>query len=229
MLPDSKVVDAPPHKVSIDQTVAMAGDFEFLVLFTSTPGFDVDVKIAERMQDTNPKLKIAFVGPPVTVEPEKVLRASSGHRFRGAARVRPPGRRISPTASRSPNSPGVSYRTNGGFVHNPDGPAIENLDAAALGDQGLQARSRHHPLQRPVPAAPVPGVLHLARAARRCAPSACGRRRIRATAGGRRSAGDVANEVRYALGDLPRPARDLLRRRHLQLPEGAHPRAVQGN
>ena len=64
MLPDSKVVDAPPHKISIEQTVAMASDFELLVLFTSTPGFHVDVKIAEMMKDVNPKLKVAFVGPP---------------------------------------------------------------------------------------------------------------------------------------------------------------------
>jgi hypothetical protein len=35
-----------------------------------TPGFHVDVKMAE-MKDGNPKLKVAFVGPPVTVEPEK--------------------------------------------------------------------------------------------------------------------------------------------------------------
>jgi hypothetical protein len=77
MLPDSKVVDAPPHKVSIEQTVAMANDFELLVLFTSTPGFHVDVKIAGMMKDSNPKLKVAFVGPPVTVEPEKALAESA--------------------------------------------------------------------------------------------------------------------------------------------------------
>jgi hypothetical protein len=71
MLPDSKVVDAPPHKISIEQTVEMAKDFELLVLFTSTPGFHVDVKMAEMMKDVNPKLKVAFVGPPVTTEPEK--------------------------------------------------------------------------------------------------------------------------------------------------------------
>src|ERR1035438_3816639 len=59
-----------------EQTVAMANDFELLVLFTSTPGFHVDVKMAEMMKDTNPKLKVAFVGPPVTVEPEKSLRTS---------------------------------------------------------------------------------------------------------------------------------------------------------
>src|SRR5256885_11765446 len=57
LIPDSKVLDAPPHKVSIDQTAAMASDYELLVLFTSTPGFNVDVKIAGMMKDKNPKLK----------------------------------------------------------------------------------------------------------------------------------------------------------------------------
>jgi len=47
LIPDSKVLDAPPHKVGIQETVAMASDFELLVLFTSTPGFHVDVRIAE--------------------------------------------------------------------------------------------------------------------------------------------------------------------------------------
>src|SRR5213592_385294 len=73
MLPDSRVVDAPPHKISIEQTVEMGKEFELLVLFTSTPGFHVDVKIARMMKDANPKLQVTFVGPPVTTEPEKVL------------------------------------------------------------------------------------------------------------------------------------------------------------
>ena len=100
MLPDSKVVDAPPHKISIEQTVEMGKDFELLVLYTSTPGFHVDVKMAEMMKDVNPKLKVAFVGPPVTVEPEKTLLQNQGHRLRRAPRVRSPDRRISPRASR---------------------------------------------------------------------------------------------------------------------------------
>ncbi len=74
MLPDSKVVDAPPHKVSVSQTVEMAKDFELLVLFTSSRGCRVDLEIAEMMKDTNPKLKVVFVGPPVTVDPERALR-----------------------------------------------------------------------------------------------------------------------------------------------------------
>ena len=127
MLPDSKVLDAPPHKVSIEQTVAMASDFELLVLFTSTPGFTVDVKIAEMMKDTNPKLKVAFVGPPVTVEPEKSLLASKAIDF---IVKREFDHQIANYAKGTPLSelPGVSYWKDGKIVHNPEGGVIENLD-----------------------------------------------------------------------------------------------------
>jgi len=126
MLPDSKVVDAPPHKISIEQTVAMAPDFELLVLFTSTPGFKVDVRIAEMMKDVNPKLKVCFVGPPVTIDPEKTLRSKAidfvvrrefDHQIVRYAQGTP-----------LAELPGVSYRENGHFHHNPEGGVIENLD-----------------------------------------------------------------------------------------------------
>ncbi len=127
MLPDSKVVDAGPHKVSIEQTVAMASDFELLVLFTSTPGFNVDAKIAEMMKDINPKLKVAFVGPPVTIEPEKSLRASSAIDFVVKREFDYP---IAEFASGKPleEIPSVVFRKNGGFQNNVEAPPIENLD-----------------------------------------------------------------------------------------------------
>ena len=127
MLPDSKVLDAPPHGVSIEQTVALAKDFELLVLFTSTPGFHVDVKIAEMMKDVNPKMKVCFVGPPVTVEPEKTLRASKAIDFIVRREF---DHQIVDFANGKPLAelPGVSYRTSTGFMHNPEGGYIENLD-----------------------------------------------------------------------------------------------------
>jgi hopanoid biosynthesis associated radical SAM protein HpnJ len=127
MIPDSKVLDAPPHKVSIDQTVAMASDYELLVLFTSTPGFNVDVKIAEMMKDNNPKLKVAFVGPPVTTEPEKSLRASSAidfvvkREFDYAIRDFAMGKPLE-------EIPSVAFLKNGSLQNNPEAPVIENLD-----------------------------------------------------------------------------------------------------
>ena len=128
MLEDSKVLDAPPHGVSIQESVATARDFELLILFTSSPGFHVDVKIAEMMKDVNSKLKVAFVGPPVTIEPDKVLNSSKAIDF---IIRREFDYQIADYAKGKPLSelPGASYRHNGTNVHNPEAPYIENLDA----------------------------------------------------------------------------------------------------
>src|SRR5579859_7102959 len=127
MLPDSKVIDAPPHKISIEQTVAMAKDFELLVLFTSTPGFDVDVRISEMMKSSNPALKVCFVGPPVTVEPEKSLNAGKAIDF---VIRREFDYQIRDYANGKPleELPGASYRKDGRVINNPEAPSIENLD-----------------------------------------------------------------------------------------------------
>lgn len=128
MLPDSKLVDAPAHHISIEQTVAMARDFDLLVLFTSTPGFSVDIKMAEMMKESNPGMKVAFVGPPVTVEPDKAFRESKAIDF---VVRREFDHQIVAFAKGTPlaDIPGVSYRREDGTIwHNPEGPVIENLD-----------------------------------------------------------------------------------------------------
>ncbi len=197
MLPDSRVVDAPPHKISIEQTVAMAKDFELLVLFTSTPGFNVDVKIAGMMKDANPKMKVAFVGPPVTVEPEKSLRASTAIDF---VVRREFDRQIVAFANGTPLSeiPGVSYRDNGAIRHNPEGPVIENLDelpwVTKVYKRDLDFRRYN-----------VPFLLNpfLALYTSRGCPAMCTFCLWPQTHSGHRwrlrSADDVANEVRWAL------------------------------
>jgi len=127
MLADSKVVDAPPHGISIEQTVAMAKDFELMVLFTSAPGFQVDVEMAGMMKDANPKLKIAFVGPPVTIDPEKTLR----NKAIDFIVRREFDYQIADYAQGKPleELPSVSFRKDGRVVNNPEGGYIEDLDA----------------------------------------------------------------------------------------------------
>ena len=127
MLEDSKVLDAPPHGVSIQQTVDMAKNYELLVLFTSSPGFHVDVKIAEMMKDSNPKMKVAFVGPPVTIEPDKTLNSTKAIDFIVRREF---DYQIANYAKGTPleDLPGVSFRKNGENVHNPESGYIENLD-----------------------------------------------------------------------------------------------------
>jgi hopanoid biosynthesis associated radical SAM protein HpnJ len=201
MLPDSKVVDAPPHKMSIDQTVAMAPDFELLVLYTSTPGFAVDVKMAGMMKDVNPKLKVAFVGPPVTIEPEKTLRESKAIDF---VVRREFDYQIASYAQGKPleELPGVSFRKNGEFIHNPEGPAIENLDAlpwvTKVYKRDLDIRRYNVPfLLNP----------YISFYTTRGCPAMCTFCLWPQTNSGHRwrlrSTDDVANEVRYALEQFP--------------------------
>src|ERR1700691_2270642 len=73
MLEGSRLVDAPPHHISWPQVVEILKDYEFLVLFTSTMGWDGDQKMAEVIKQTYPNIKISFVGPPVTTSPDKAL------------------------------------------------------------------------------------------------------------------------------------------------------------
>ncbi len=44
MLEGARLLDAPPHYISAEQTIEIAKDYEFLVLFTSTPGFPGDIR-----------------------------------------------------------------------------------------------------------------------------------------------------------------------------------------
>lgn len=200
MLPDSKVVDAPPHKISALQSVEMAKDFELVVLFTSSLGFRVDLKIAEMMKDSNPRLKVAFVGPPVTIEPEKalhntaidfVVRREFDYQIAGYAKGTPLER-----------LPGVSFRSEGSIIHNPEGRAIENLDE-------LPWVTRTYKRDLDIARYNVPFLHHpyLSLYTSRGCPAMCTFCLWPQTHSGHRwrlrSADDVAAEVRYALSAFP--------------------------
>jgi hopanoid biosynthesis associated radical SAM protein HpnJ len=201
MLPDSKVVDAPPHKISIEQTVRMAKEFEFLVLFTSTPGLYSDIRMAGMMKDVNPKLQVAFVGPHVSVLPEQSLQASTAIDFvvRGEfdypvvdfARGKPLG-----------EIPNVSFRRNGGFQHNKEVPMIEDLDQ-------LPWVTRVYQRDFDITRYNVPFLKHpfISFYTERGCPALCTFCLWPQTLSGHRwrirSAEDVTNEVKYALESFP--------------------------
>ncbi len=128
MLEGSRLLDAPPHHVSAAETIKIACDYEFLVLFTSTPGFPGDIRLAEAIRAANPRIKIAFVGPHVTVLPEKSLKDCPAMDF---VVRREFDYAVVDFAKGKPLSeiPSVSYRANGRVVHNPDAPQITDLDA----------------------------------------------------------------------------------------------------
>jgi len=129
MLPGSRLLDAPPAKISAAQTVEIARDYDFVVLFTSTVGFENDLHIARSMKEAKPDLKVAFVGPPVQVRPAESLMAGQEIDFVVRGEFDHPvvefaqGRSLAEIA-------GVSFRRNGTVAHNPARPPLttEELD-----------------------------------------------------------------------------------------------------
>lgn len=129
MLEGSRLLDAPPHHVSAEETIELGKQYEFLVLFTSTPGFPGDIKLVTKMKEANPKLKIAFVGPHVTTLPERSLNECPAIDF---VCRREFDYSVVEYANGKPLSEiiGISYRdANGKVVHNADRPDVMDLDS----------------------------------------------------------------------------------------------------
>ena len=128
LIKDSRLLDAPSHGVSPQETIRVARDYDFLVLFTSTPGFANDVRLAEMVKAVHPTIQIAFVGPHVSVSPEESLRSSTAidfvvrREFEFAVTEFAEGKPLAEIA-------GVSYLENGKAIHNPDRPPLEDLDS----------------------------------------------------------------------------------------------------
>ena len=128
MLEGARLLDAPSHHVSGEETINIARDYEFLVLFTSTPGFPGDMRLAKAIKAVNPSIKIAFVGPHVSVLPEKSLRECPEidficrKEFDFAVVDYAKGKPLE-------EIPGASFLKDGKIVHNPDAPQIQDLDA----------------------------------------------------------------------------------------------------
>jgi hopanoid biosynthesis associated radical SAM protein HpnJ len=128
MLEGARLLDAPPHHISAEETIQICREYEFLVLFTSTPGFPGDIRLAQKIKEANPAIRIAFVGPHVTVLPERSLRDCPvidfvcRKEFDFSVVEYAQGKPLSEIA-------GISYLKDGAIVHNPDRPQIQDLDA----------------------------------------------------------------------------------------------------
>jgi hopanoid biosynthesis associated radical SAM protein HpnJ len=128
LLPDSKLIDAPPARLKLDHVLPLAGDYELAVLHTSTPSFASDIRVAGALKDVNPRLKIGFVGAKVAVEPEDSLRASAAVDFVAREEF---DFTIKEVAEGRPYNAidGLSFRSpSGGVAHNRDRAVLEEMD-----------------------------------------------------------------------------------------------------
>jgi hopanoid biosynthesis associated radical SAM protein HpnJ len=127
LVPGSRLVDAPPAGLTVEDVAPLAAEYELAVLHTSTPSFAHDVRVAEALKAVNPRLIVGFCGAHVAVLREQALAASSAIDFvTGAefdftieevARGRP-----------LPEVAGLSYRLGSRVGRTPERPPLENLD-----------------------------------------------------------------------------------------------------
>src|SRR5262245_31488397 len=128
LVPDSRLVDAPPAGQTLGDILPLAHDFEIAVLYTSTPSFASDVRTAEALKDENPKLLLGFVGAHVAVSPGPSLEASPAIDFVARSEF---DFTIKELAEGRPleDIDGLSYRAGGRVAHNRERAVLEDMDA----------------------------------------------------------------------------------------------------
>lgn len=129
LCPGSRLLDAPAQDMTPEAVLAMAGDFDGVVLFTSTPGFPNDARLVEAHKKRFPASLVGMVGPHPTVLSEDCLRRcpSLDYVVRGefdlTVRDMAEGRPF-------PDIPGITFRDKGGgLTHTPARPPMEDMDA----------------------------------------------------------------------------------------------------
>jgi hopanoid biosynthesis associated radical SAM protein HpnJ len=128
LVPGSRLVDAPPAGLTLEDVTPLAHDYELCVIHTSTPSFAADVRVAEALKAANPRLRVGFVGAHVAVQREAALMASpaiefvAGNEFDFTIQEVAHGRPLARVR-------GLSYRVNGHLARTPERAPLEDMDA----------------------------------------------------------------------------------------------------
>jgi hopanoid biosynthesis associated radical SAM protein HpnJ len=129
MIENSKLIDAPPHDLKLEDVLPEVRNRDLVVMHTSTPSFKSDVLTARRLKEENPNLRIGLIGAKVAVEPEKSLIAGTAIDFVARNEF---DFTIKEVAEDRPLSEikGISWRNKDGvIVHNEDREVLENMDS----------------------------------------------------------------------------------------------------
>src|SRR5262247_4181379 len=127
LVPGSRLVDAPPDGLTLDDVRPLARQYDLCVMHTSTPSFAGDVKVAEALRAENPDLRIGMVGAAVAVAPQATLERAPVLDFAAATEF---DFTIQEIAEGQPldRVAGVAFRDRGRVRRTPDRPILENMD-----------------------------------------------------------------------------------------------------
>ncbi len=128
MVPGSRLIDAPPDDLTVEQVAPLAKDYERIVVHTSAPSFNNDARFVARLKEENPEVVVGMVGAHVSVLPDESLRAAPAvdwvsvgefdYTCVGVAQGKP-----------LSEIDGLAYRRNGEIVHTAERPIITDMEA----------------------------------------------------------------------------------------------------
>jgi hopanoid biosynthesis associated radical SAM protein HpnJ len=132
MVPGSKLIDAPAHDLGWDDIAHEFDAVDLVILHTSTPSFNQDVRTAALIKQRNPAVMIGFVGAKVAVEPDQSLAGGAAIDFVAREEY---DFTIQEIAEGRPlaDVDGITWRApDGSFVRNRDRAAIEDMDVLPM-------------------------------------------------------------------------------------------------
>ncbi|MDN4630618.1 hopanoid biosynthesis associated radical SAM protein HpnJ [Sphingomonas sp. PvP056] len=132
MVEGSKLIDAPAHDQSWDDIAHEFDDRDLVILHTSTPSFNQDIRTAALIKQRNPRILIGFVGAKVAVEPDKSLAATPDVDFVAREEY---DFTILEIAQGKPlrEVDGITWRdSDGAFIRNRDRAMIEDMDSLPM-------------------------------------------------------------------------------------------------
>ena len=126
LITGSRLVDAPPHGLTVPDVLAICKEYELVFLHTSTPSLANDARCAEAIKAVYPEIQIGLIGAHVAVLPEQTLQAHDAidfvcrHEFDYTCRQLAEGHPWHQIK-------GLSYRNQEGqIIHNPDRDLIHD-------------------------------------------------------------------------------------------------------
>jgi hopanoid biosynthesis associated radical SAM protein HpnJ len=128
LVPNSRLLDCPPHDIGIQETLRIAKDFGHVIINTSTPSLKNDCKVAEAIKAQRPETKIGFIGAHTAVLPTETLKASPAIDWVGRKEFDFTCKEVCEDRPMESIS-GLSFRKEGKIIHNPERDLIHNMDA----------------------------------------------------------------------------------------------------
>ena len=127
LVPGSRLVDAPPEGLTLDDVRPLARQYDLCVMHTSTPSLAADARVGAALRAENPALRIGMVGAAVAVAPDAALRRAPavdfvcGAEFDFTIQEVAQGRPLADVA-------GLTYRVNGHVARTRPRAPLEDMD-----------------------------------------------------------------------------------------------------